>query len=424
MKKIFITVLVCCYSTICCQATNDGARLQKRLTNDFYALVGNRLFWTDTEAGRKNIKQLIEIVDSARYLGLQPNKYHLGKLKTLERNNFRPTGDVQNVDQIVTDAALAFAHDFRLGENIGATIRYDELSAKCLPTDEQQLIVELSSVTTASTLRQFLLGTEPMDQYYSLLKIELARKISANDAAKVRLLAHSLNLHRWIKHFNKADYLVVNIGPATLDYYQNDTLALHMKTVVGKPSTKTPRFVAHCDYVVLYPYWNVPESIKPEVLAHAFKNRSYLATLNYQIIDRNGKVVDPKRINWKAYSPRNFPYRIRQATGCDNALGVIKFNLTSPFGVYLHDTNMKPIFSHDKRHYSHGCIRLEKPVELGTRLTQGKIDTTLLAACEKNQEPVTVSLQTPIPVFVVYSLCSINSHNEVVFHKDIYHLLQ
>lgn len=320
MKKRLITALVCCLSAICCEATNTDAWLQKRLTGDFYTLLGNQLFWTDTEAGQKNIKQPIEIIDSARYLGLQPNKYHLAKLKTLERNHFKAAGDAQDADQMVTDAALAFAHDFRLGENIGVDIRYEELSAKCLPTDEQQLLAELSSVTTASTLRQFLLGTEPTDPHYTLLKAELAKQISANDATKTHILAHSLNLHRWIKHFQKPEYLVVNIGPATLDYYQNDTLALHMKTVVGKPSTKTPRFVAHCDHVVLYPYWNVPESIKPEVLAHAFKNRSYLAALNYQIIDRNGKEVDPKRINWKAYSPHNFPYtagnRLRQRPRC------------------------------------------------------------------------------------------------------------
>lgn len=97
-----------------------------------------------------------------------------------------------------------------------------------------------------------------------------------------------------------------------------------------------------------------------------------------QILDSRGKTIPEDSILWSLYSKRYFPYRIRQSTGCDNALGVMKFNITSPFDVYLHDTNLKSAFRFDYRYYSHGCIRLEKPFELANYLLTVPVDTAIL----------------------------------------------
>jgi len=132
----------------------------------------------------------------------------------------------------------------------------------------------------------------------------------------------------------------VNIASATLRYYEHGKLKLLTKVVVGKPSTRTPRFAAYCNEIILYPYWNVPTKIVLNELLPKFKSdSSYIDELNMQLINAGGQVVDHYKLNWNRYSSRYFPFRVRQGTGCDNSLGVIKFNLASPLGVYLHDTN-------------------------------------------------------------------------------------
>jgi murein L,D-transpeptidase YcbB/YkuD len=146
--------------------------------------------------------------------------------------------------------------------------------------------------------------------------------------------------------------------------------------------------------------------------------------MNMQVIDRNGTVLDHHKMNWKNYSSKNFPYRFRQSTGCDNSLGVIKFNITDPYSVYLHDTNNKIAFFSGYRYYSHGCIRVEQPIELANVLLTGRADTSFLNACYKQQVPVPVDLLKPVPVFVIYSTAATDASGKIKYYKDIYGLLK
>ena len=207
-----------------------------------------------------------------------------------------------------------------------------------------------------------------------------------------------------------------------LHYYEQDSMILEMKVVTGKPSTPTPRFAAYCNQVILYPYWNVPQNIAlNEILPLCKKGAGVLDFMNMQVIDAKGKIIDHKTLNWDAFSKKNFPYRFRQSTGCDNALGVIKLNLTSPYSVYLHDTNMKSAFASSNRYFSHGCIRIEKPVALVKYLLQGDFDEDLLAACVRGQKPVVKPVHDPVPVFVIYSTVDIQM-GKLNYYQDIYHL--
>src|SRR3989338_5846421 len=56
--------------------------------------------------------------------------------------------------------------------------------------------------------------------------------------------------------------------------------------------------------------------------------------------------------------------RVRQEPGTWNSLGIIKFEFSNPFGVYVHDTPSKGLFGTDVRSYSHGCIRCNLPDSL------------------------------------------------------------
>ncbi|WP_431217594.1 L,D-transpeptidase family protein [Puia sp. P3] len=127
-------------------------------------------------------------------------------------------------------------------------------------------------------------------------------------------------------------------------------------------------------------------------------------------------------IRWSSYTAANFPYKLRQAPGCENALGVIKFDLDDPFNVYMHDTNLKGAFASSWRFLSHGCIRLERPLELGMLLLDNKLDTGYLRQCLRGQLPVTVQLERPVPVFVVYLTAGVDGGGRLAWYRDIYRL--
>ena len=248
-----------------------------------------------------------------------------------------------------------------------------------------------------------------------------------NVLLKVRLdqLALSINYYRWLSCLTQnQSVIVVNIPAAYLKVYRDNKVILEMRIVVGKPSTPTFTLASTVNEVILYPFWHVPLSIAAKELLPAIKrDPSFLDANNYQVLNKSGQTIDPHSVNWYALSRNYFPYTIRQGTGCDNALGLLKLNFHNPFGAYLHDTPDKNLFKRRRRFYSHGCMRMEKPMELGHLVLNNNhlaIDTLTEAGCLKNQSPITVPADVKMPVIVWYNTSGVDSSGHVVFFEDVY----
>lgn len=248
-----------------------------------------------------------------------------------------------------------------------------------------------------------------------------------NQPLKQRMeeLESTLNALRWLEGINKRGHvIVVNIPSANLLLTDEGRVLLESRVIVGKKSTPTPTLASSITEVVLYPYWNVPDKIaRQELLPMIKRNTAYLSVNNFQVLNQQGRVVDPKQVNWKAMGPGNFPYRLRQSTGCDNSLGLIKLYFNSPFGVYLHDTPWKILFGFNRRYLSHGCIRLQKAREVARFVVSANtlaVDTVSEENCLKNQAPVTVPATEAIPVFVLYHTAWVDSAAKVRFYADPY----
>ena len=197
-----------------------------------------------------------------------------------------------------------------------------------------------------------------------------------------------------------------------------------MRVIVGKKSTPTPTLLSTVNEVVLYPYWHVPYSIATkEILPKLKRSARIIDDGNYQVLNAAGKIVDPYSVSWKLLSTKYFPYTIRQSTGCDNALGLLKLNFNSPAGVYLHDTPNKNFFSFNKRFMSHGCMRMENPTALGHLVLKNNtiaIDTLTQKGCLLNQSPIFVRATDAMPVLVWYNPAGIDTTGNVLYFEDVY----
>lgn len=410
-------------STSAASAIFPGKLNYPRLVEQYYHMRQNNIFWFQKE----NIalrEKLIFLLGNAKYLALEKNDYHYSWLEDHLYFSSSDTSELAVADKVFTDAAIFFCKNIYQGANINDWIQYDELSPKQEAEDNSYILVGLSSMTSANELEWFINFLEPCQKDYLFVKSELRSMIDSGNHQRIKALNRSMNLLRWMKHFNYNNYVVVNTASATVRYYDSDTVKLRMKAVVGTPTTPTPNFGAVCNSVVLYPYWHVPYSIAVnEILPRVKKDPGYLGRSNLQVIGKNGAIINPRVVNWNAYSKSNFPYQFRQSTGCDNALGVIKFNLTDPYSVYMHDTNNKVAFFAGARYFSHGCIRLEKPVELANEFLPGKIASDFLEACKKDQKPVNLIIPEPVPVFVVYMPAEYEG-NDIRYQKDVYNLIR
>jgi hypothetical protein len=399
---------------------------QPALVKRFYELREKSFFWYDNNDESCKLRcKLVSILDSCLYLGMVKEKYHYKWLIQNTNDLFAYDDSLSrtSADKVYTDALISFCKDLYQGYNIDEAVSYDEISFKYEAADNRFILGGICAITSPIELEWLINFLQPVARNYFLLKAELRNRTDSNDAIKVKQLSSALNLIRWTKHFNLGKFVVVNPATGKLQYFVEDTVQLSMKVITGRTETPTPRFAAYCNAVVLYPYWNIPTSIAlNELLPMIKRYPSYLDVRNLQVIDAKGRIIDPETLNWSSFSSKYFPYQIRQSTGCDNALGVIKFNLTDPFSVYMHDTNNKTAFLAGARFFSHGCVRLEQPVELATAFLPGRIDTAFLTECAKNQKPVSLKLNEPVPVFVVYITTEVDEKDRVKYYKDVYKL--
>ena len=258
-----------------------------------------------------------------------------------------------------------------------------------------------------------------------VLRNAVLKELNVPVATRIQQLNKAVNYYRWLNCLVQNEpVIVVNIPAALLKVYQKDKVLIAMRIIVGKKATTTPTLTSRVNDVILYPYWHVPHSIAVKELLPAIKrNPGFIDAGNYQVLNAAGRIVDPYAVNWHALSTVNFPYLLRQSTGCDNALGLLKLNFYNPFSVYLHDTPNKNLFSLNKRYFSHGCMRMQKPLELGHLVLKNNaiaIDTLEQKGCLRNQAPITVKADVKMPVIVWYNPAGIDETGRVIFYEDVY----
>lgn len=255
------------------------------------------------------------------------------------------------------------------------------------------------------------------------------RKLAKSNPAmtdSLRVIRQTLNFYRYVNRFDADKFVVVNIPAGELNVFdRTGKRLLPMQVIAGKPDKQTPCMTTYIQDIVAYPYWNVPRNIAlDEMLPRMKRNIAFIYNQNLQILDEKDQEVDPEEIDWDGLSTTNFPYRVRQASGCDNSLGLLKFNLANPLAIYLHDTNSRDLFKlTSDRWRSHGCVRVQKPVELANLVLDAQtFDKAFLDKCLIDQKPRTLSIPKPFPVFITYNIADVDANGKLRFYKDVYGL--
>lgn len=241
-------------------------------------------------------------------------------------------------------------------------------------------------------------------------------------AEAVRALLANLERARWLPDDLGNPYVIVNLADFELDVVQGGRSVLSMRVVVGERDKESPAFSDTIRYIEFNPYWNVPRSIAvKEKLPQLRRNPYALAAQNIRVLS-SGEEINPASVDWNSVSANAFPFRLRQDPGPRNALGRMKFMFPNPYDVYLHDTPSRALFQRTVRAFSHGCIRVEKPLALAEFLLRdnpgwglSRIEKTI--ASGRNRA---VNLQQPIPVHLVYLTAWVDENGIVQFRDDLY----
>lgn len=239
----------------------------------------------------------------------------------------------------------------------------------------------------------------------------------------VELIALNLERMRWYPHVGgNRDEIVINVPEYMLRVYRKGAEKLAMRVVLGSGYHATPVFHDTLKYVVFSPEWRVPQSIfVKEFFPRLKADPAYFESERFRFY-KNGRPIDPHTEPWSDEDTDSTAYRVVENPGDENSLGRVKFIMPNDFSIYLHDTPAVQLFNKEDRAYSHGCIRLEKPVELAAYLLsdQKGWDEEAIKAAMQAGEPVQVTLKKPYPVYIIYRTVWIGDDDQLNFRKDVY----
>jgi murein L,D-transpeptidase YcbB/YkuD len=139
--------------------------------------------------------------------------------------------------------------------------------------------------------------------------------------ARVRQIRINLERARWVLHEIKpGDLVLVDVAGFDAILVRDGKEFWRSKIQVGKPYRQTPIFKSAIDQVVFNPTWTVPPGILANDMLPAIKkDRGYLQKKGLEVVDRDGKTIDPSSIDWAKQTASTFRTCSGRG-GADNAL--------------------------------------------------------------------------------------------------------
>lgn len=364
-----------------------------------------------------NLDALAAVASGAEAEGLRGRGEALARLAALRARAAEPgaadqhAAAVQSLDAYADALFLELAHDFAFGAT--DPIRVDPTWR--LARDDRDLEALRAAALAGDGVDAALRDLLPRTDEYAALRAALAEARASGLDERVTTLRANMERLRWMPRDMPASRVEIRIPFFTLWRYADGVRLSAHKVIVGKTQTPTPSFAAAIEAITLNPYWLPPTSIaRNEILPALRADHGEAARLGYEFLDKTGAVVPLGAVDWAA-----FPYTIRQAPGPANALGALKFEMSNPYAIYIHDTPSKALFGREARAFSHGCIRLEAPTDLAAALAPPEASGVLadLIATGKNQR---LALTAPVPVYVLYMTTALDDAGALLYANDVY----
>jgi len=230
---------------------------------------------------------------------------------------------------------------------------------------------------------------------------------------------------RWLPDDLGEKYILVNLPEYKLRYYENDKIASEMKIIIGEIENSTPVLKDTLQYIVFNPTWRLPRSIAVEEVLPKIKsdstylNRNKFSLLKGSYLSKD--TIHPDSVDWTQIEKDNFPFYIVRKPGPANPLGRVKFLFPNYHAIYLHDTPATHMFNYRERHFSHGCIRLERPFELASLLLNGRMTEEEISEVVESKETQSVIVPDEILVHFIYQTAWVDEQKKIHFRDDIYY---
>ena len=252
-----------------------------------------------------------------------------------------------------------------------------------------------------------LASLSPTNPDYAALR-EALGDTPQDQVRRRQLIRANMDRWRWLQRDLGGQYLLTNVPEFQLRLTVNNNIIRTYKTIVGKPGrTATPQLAETVEGVIFNPTWTVPQSIVvgEGLGARVLANPAYARANSYTATKgANGYVT------------------VVQGSGPGNSLGRMKLDMPNPHAIFLHDTPSRGLFAQESRALSHGCVRVERALELAMTIAilgQGATRDEAVAISTSG-EYTRVPVKKSMPVYITYFTMARDIDGQLKTFNDIY----
>ena len=345
-------------------------------------------------------QKLLTVIESIGAEGLEPADYKPGELRAAIEAGAGP-----ELDAIASRMFTWLAEDLRDGRTPMEARRQwfvVDPDPDLMPTG--RLMTEALATGDVAAALNSVLPTHPD---YAALRDELAATPAA-ERQRRQLIRANMDRWRWLQRDLGGQYLLTNVPEFQLRLTVNNNIIRTYRTIVGKPGrTATPQLAETVEGIVFNPTWTVPQSIvKGEGLGARVLGNPAWARAN----------------GYTATRGANGFVSVVQASGPGNSLGRMKVDMPNPHAIFLHDTPARGLFANASRALSHGCIRVERALELAMTIAilgQGASREEVVAISTSG-DYTRVPVKKSMPVYITYFTMARDIDGELKTFNDIY----
>ena len=248
-------------------------------------------------------------------------------------------------------------------------------------------------------------------------------EVNKNAADRLRSVIVAMERERWNNQPLGDRHIWVNLADFTAKIVDHGEVTFETRSVVGAniEDQRSPEFSDRMEYMVINPGWYVPRSIIVNEYLPLLQEDP-LAVGNLELTREDGSIVERLGMDFSAFDETSFPFGMREPPSQGNALGQVTFMFPNPYNIYLHDTPAQSLFAKEVRAFSHGCIRLNDPLDFAYALLARQVPdpVSYYAKMKSLGDEIEVRLEQPVPVHIDYRTAFTTAAGGIEFRRDIY----
>ncbi|MFN0218995.1 MAG: L,D-transpeptidase family protein [Hyphomicrobium sp.] len=396
----------------------DPERADRDAMVAFYETRTYQPLWTSDAGATPKAENLARELAIAANYGLEPRLLAIPDLKL-------PPAELE---MRLTTSALTYARHARGGRIPDpAGMLNSNLDRKA------QLIapnVVLEGLANAAEPDVYLRSLHPKHPQFEKLRVAYLAALPparsdgkpAQLNASAKRLRANMEMWRWMWDDLGRLHVFNNIPEFMQRVYKDGEVIRSEKIVVGMLDKQSSVFSRPLKYVVLRPQWRVPESIMVnELWPSLLRGGGLMRQYGLEIETKSSEPRDWRRIDWSKDDIRN--YIVLQRPGPKSVLGYVKFSFPSQHTIFMHDTPDKWMFRSAQRTLSHGCLRVQKPMNLAEIILKEDKGWDAAKVAEISRSgPLNneIEMQSKIPIHLAYFTAWVEDDGRMRAFPDIY----